>query len=65
MNTRVYILSRFKRLCVTYRRVLDYMIEFIDTLYTALGTTGTCSATGISTRFAVHRYTRSRVLSLH
>jgi hypothetical protein len=25
---------------VTYRRVLDWIIEFIETLYTPLGTTG-------------------------
>jgi hypothetical protein len=32
------------RLRVTYRRVLDWMIGFIDNLYTVIGTTGNYSA---------------------
>jgi hypothetical protein len=42
----LYIYCHEYKVCVTYRRVLDWMIAFIDTLYTALGTTGT-----------VHRFT--------
>jgi hypothetical protein len=34
---------------VTYRRVLDWMIGFIDTLYTQLGTTGSYSAIELHT----------------
>jgi hypothetical protein len=37
---------------VTYRRVLDWMIGFIDTLYTPLGTTGNYSAIAISTLYS-------------
>jgi hypothetical protein len=47
-------------LCVTYRQVLDWMIGFIDTLYTVLGTTGNYRATATSTHFTVHRYTHTR-----
>jgi hypothetical protein len=38
------ILSRFRGFGVTYRRVLGWVIGFIDTLYTVLGTTGNQSA---------------------
>jgi hypothetical protein len=37
---------------VAYRRVLDWMIGFIDTLYIQLGTSGNYSATGISTIYS-------------
>jgi hypothetical protein len=50
---------------VAYRLVLDWMIGFIDTLYTPLGTTGNYSAIADPTYFIVHRYTPSRVLCLH
>jgi hypothetical protein len=39
-----------------YRRVLDWMVEFIDTLYIHFGTTGNYSGTAVSTHFTVHRY---------
>jgi hypothetical protein len=44
-----FILSRSGGLCVTYRRVLDWVIGFIDTVYTPLGTTDSYSAIAIST----------------
>jgi hypothetical protein len=46
------------------RRILDWMTVFIEILYTQLGTTGN---TGLSLfpHFIVHRYTRTRILSLH
>jgi hypothetical protein len=37
---------------VTYRRILDWMIGFIDTLFTPLGTTGKYSSTAISTLYS-------------
>jgi hypothetical protein len=49
--------------CVTCRRVLDWMIGFIDTLYTQLGTTGSYSAIAISTLYSspLHRLLVSSV----
>jgi hypothetical protein len=40
---------------VTYRRVLDWLIGFIDTLYIPLGTTVNYSAITISTSYRSHR----------
>jgi hypothetical protein len=48
---------------MTYRRVLDWMIGFIETLFIQLGSTGSTTLSLI-TQFTVHRYTRTRVLNL-
>jgi hypothetical protein len=54
-----------------YKRVLDGMIEFIDTLYTPLGTTGNYSAIAdlhtlqfTVTHTHTHTHTHTSVLSL-
>jgi hypothetical protein len=49
---------------VIYRRFLDWMIGFIDTFYTPLGTTGKCSTIAISTLLEFN-FTPTNVLSLH
>jgi hypothetical protein len=46
------------------RRILDWLIGIIDTLYTVLGTTRNYSAIA-DLHTLVHRYTRATVLSLH
>jgi hypothetical protein len=48
MAPKIHIVT-CRGLCVNYKRVLDWMIGFIETLFTQLGTTGNYSATGIST----------------
>jgi hypothetical protein len=49
---------------VTIHGVFDWMIGFIDTLFTELRTTGN-TALSLSTHFAVHCYAHTGVLSLH
>jgi hypothetical protein len=49
---------------MTYRRVLDWMIGFIDNLYRELGTIDHPELSLIYTLY-VHHYTPTRVLSLH
>jgi hypothetical protein len=46
-----FILPRVGGLCVTYRRVLDWMIGFIDTLFTQFGFTGN---TALSLVYTLH-----------
>jgi hypothetical protein len=45
LNTE--LINVLTRLGVTIEGVLDWMIRFIDTLYTPLGTTGNSSAVAI------------------
>jgi hypothetical protein len=52
------------RVGVTVDRVLDWMTGFIDALSTVLGTTGSTALSPFYT-LRVHRYTRTRILSLH
>jgi hypothetical protein len=54
----------FRVLRVTYRSVLDWIIRFIDTLFTQLRTAGNYSAIA-DLHTTVHRCTRTRILSLH
>jgi hypothetical protein len=56
MKENANILSSVWGACVTYRRGLDWMIGFIDTLYTPLGTTDNYSAV-TDLQFTVHCYT--------
>jgi hypothetical protein len=51
-------------LCVTYTRVLDWMIGFINILFTVFETIGKRELS-LFPHFTVHRYTRTRILILH
>jgi hypothetical protein len=64
LDELVKILSRVGVRATLIRRGLYWMIAFIDTLYTQLGTTGT-TVLSLSTYFTVHLDTRNRVLSFH
>jgi hypothetical protein len=46
-------MSPFRDLRLTNRRVIDWMIGFIDTLYTELGTTGTTAQSLIYTIYSL------------
>jgi hypothetical protein len=50
---------------VTYTQVLDWMIGFIDNLYTQFGTTGSYSAIAIPALYRSLLHTDTRVLGLH
>jgi hypothetical protein len=49
---------------VNYKTGIDWMIGFVDTIFTQLGTTSG-TALSLFTHFTVLRCTRTRVLSFH
>jgi hypothetical protein len=53
--------------CVTYRLVLDWIIRYIDTVHTPLGSTGNYSAVAIPTlcRSPLHTPVSSVNYTLH
>jgi hypothetical protein len=51
IRNELNILPGFRDVRITYRRVFDWVIGFIDTLYTPLGTTANYSAISILQTF--------------
>jgi hypothetical protein len=57
------IIVMFRGVCVTYRRVLDWMIGFTDSLYIPLVTASNTALSLIYTLYSSPLHTHIRVLS--